>query len=458
MERRVSALAWGLVLIGVALSRPMAAEVSTRECILFAPEAPEQTYRLAASTTATIATQQFHILSASDAVFQATVFFKDSFMPASSRIRFNFLVDGTSAGRVGSPIEYFYRTPANTAGGVEVRGFFQGISAGTHTLSVTAANPNSFEEEIQGIFITTMFVDSSELVATDQRQTSQFAGANNWTTVASVTVPALANRHLFASTYLRGTAPGAVQFRYVLGGVVQDTISFDFRNREDGLVFPIVLKNVTQGQVLQVQAKGFSTTLTITELIAQTLLTYSVLEASSTSPVTINNDWNYYQVTLSPPIYLNELSMSGPVGSSPTQHGTCEFGYGYLSLSQMDSTETEVRLSLFENGVTFDFDIGVQAFSPDPVSSLYQHHSDWGCGVGLFSDRTYQVGHLLRGLCAPSSSTNISVGKRRFQIIVLPAPQTFGHTCTLSPTTPNCPYTCQMTLPLLDTAARNFCN
>lgn len=429
------------------------AEVSSRECWTWVPG---KRVVVPASTTVDLATMQFHLLSGSDAVFNAAVFYQDSSTIPDSRVRYLLSVDG-GLYHLGTATQYFMRTPLNTDGTVHLRDFFQGIPAGDHVATLKVVNVSTSPVQILGTWITPLFVDASEAGVTDQRVFTQTVAATSWTTIGTLTVPPIADRSIYLSGYARGSAAGDVTFRISSGGVTLEKFTMNFRNREDGGIFNFFYKNPNPGTQVLFEAQG-TASLVSTEFSGQTLQRYTILSGLSTAGTTTPNDFNAHTLVATLDTLLNSLSTSGPtVNGNPNQFATCSWGHGYAQMQMSASTEASLQMYLFENGSMFPFDIGVDGHSPDATRNIYRDQNDWGCGVGLFNNKNYHVELELQGLCTGGPS--ISTDRAQVQVVVLPAPNPYNHTCTTSHD-PNCPYACNIN-PLLTQVtepARLLCN
>lgn len=218
-----------MIIAALVLDPPLSAEVSSRECIRGNWLTPNMAWSIPGNTTVDISTMEFHIQSASDIVALAAIIHEDDHdgtpQVEDGRVRFQFRIDGSTAGAIAGPGEFYYRTPRDTTGTLHIRNFFQNISAGTHTLTLRAFNNNPSALTFGLVWLQPLMVDSAETTFADYRNPAPAINSSAFTTLASVTVPAnVISRHLVLSTYVRGSSAGEVAFRYVAAGVVKEAM------------------------------------------------------------------------------------------------------------------------------------------------------------------------------------------------------------------------------------------
>jgi len=449
----------------LSLGTAAQAEVSVRECIRIKGSS-ELSYRIQPMTTVDLISMDFNLLSASDGIFNVTVFHQDSPTPPLSRLRYNVVIDGGNSYRVDVPKEYFARTPAVTDGTAHFQVHFKDIPAGTHTATVRVNNTSATAADVAGAWISPLFVDATEGSAS--AESGSISIGASYVQLAGLTSPALSNRHLILGAYVRGSAAGAIQLRYKVNGTVVETLQDNFRNVDDGVFFPFTVQNAAPGATVTLEALG-PATITATELTAQTIQPYSMIEGVQNSSVSVANDGTLNTVFSSPETTLNALSLSGPQCCQPGHYQACIWGNAFLEMSMPDSSEGEWQM--WWNGKhpgETPFEIGASGISLDPLRDSFRHMPDVVCGVAFFgAGTTYRIDAKLKGL-APFGScaqTPITVHRGRLQVFVLPAPVLVPsggdpHTCNTS-WKADCAYQCAMNpaLPRSPSApARNFCN
>jgi hypothetical protein len=431
------------------------AEVSSRECIVIPPNAQNQAWVVPANSTVTFLTHPFNVYDSSNAVFSGQIFFHDSTQPVGQRVRYDLLVDGSTSGRLTTPIQYYNRTPWTTAGTTSLRAFYTNLSPGNHTLTLSVINNSASALLIWGVYVNALFLDSSEAAVGILSTTTQTV-TTSYSTIAQITIPSITNRHLFLSSYVRATAASPLTLRYLVNGTEVESESFDLHGTDGGALLDWLIQNAVAGQTVQLQAKTSSGTasVTVAELASQAMKTYSVLNLSANDTHTTSGTFgNPVTISTTPSIFLNSLSLSGPAALDVNQYATCMWGTADTSLSMPTSGETELILKLLENGTPFNFDLGVVGHSPEAVTSTFHQQSDLGCGAGFYSNRTYAAQQWLHDLC---SGRTFTYGHRRLQLVVMPAPCPPGqtcpswtstldnHTCTANAPGTTCPFLCSI--------------
>ena len=473
------------VLATLALTTlPAAAEVSVRECIGGPATAPPPgqswAYEIPPSASVNLLTMQFNLYDASDAVFDGQVFVpEDAGAPGKQRVRFNFLVDGSTSGRLTTPIQYYYRTPHTGRSTMSFRAFYQGLGPGDHTATLQLVNNSTSVLTVSGAYIDSLFLNASEAAAGSYNPNSQTVGTS-YTTIGQMNVPTVSNRHLFVSSYIRASAAGTLTFRYLVNGVQKEFKIADFAGLDNGAMVEWLIQNAATGQPITLQAKSStgSATVTVVEMSAQALPQYSVLETVQDNVVSTSGPrWSPVPIASTPAVSLNSLSLSGPQGPAG-DNATCMWGGGDTQLSQSAPSELELLLRMYQNADAFPFDLAHIAYSPTTVPTGYHQQSDLGCGAGLFGPpTTYRVEQQVHDVCG---NRGFTYGHRRLQFLVLPAPCIAGvncnqnwpgtncaldnHTCTSSvPRPPQCQspcaYQCTMnsSLVLKGVPAPNWC-
>jgi hypothetical protein len=402
---------------------PARAEVSSRECIGLASYPPDQAYVIPMGQTVTLLNLDFNVYSDSNAVFAAQIYYHDSSQQVAQRMRYDIQLDGSDAGRLTTPIQYYHRTPAITQGTNSIRAFYTHVTAGTHTASLSIINNNPRDILIAGAFLNSLFVDAGELNASDLSTSTQSVGAT-FTTVGQLTVPNVSGRHLFISSYIRASAAGTATFRYLVNGTEVERQTTNYRNTDDGALLDYIIQGAVPGQLVELQASG-PVTVTVVEMGAQALQQYTVLGATSDSTGSVPSNFAEQQITLTPAMYLSPQSLSGPPSLDGTNFGTCVWGTSDVLTSMTTSGEVETFLHFFQDGNDLypGGDMGVVGNSPDATGATYHQQSDVGCGGGLFPyPHYYQIQQSLRGLCTMKPARQIAYGHRRIQYLVLPAP------------------------------------
>jgi hypothetical protein len=464
----------GLILFGLTAGKA-GAEVSVRECILEAPSTqtnPYQSYVVPASSTVTFSSFQFNLYTASHAVFEAQVFFHDSSQPVGQRVRYDILVDGSTTGRLTTPTLYYNRTPWISQGSTTVRAFYQNLAAGDHTVSLTINNTSTNDLLVFGVFMNSLFVDNSEASASYFNTSTQTVGST-YSTIGQLTIPSAANRSMFVSSYIRATAPGVVNFRYLVNGVQDETVTTNFRNSDNGTLIETILPNAVPGQVVQLQASG-TATVSVVEMAGQELQQYTLMSTTSDTGGSVSGSLVELQIAKTSDIKLNPLSLSGPHDMNDNAY-TCHWGTNDTVLSMSASKEVLMILrDIYDGMVIMDYDAGIVAHSPDATPATYHQISDFVCGAGTSLTATHALRLGLLDLCSGTPNT-MTYGHQRMQYFVLPAPCPPGvpgpycnkqgwptssqqHVCTSEE--PGCPYACQITpgIALQSIPAPNPCN
>jgi hypothetical protein len=429
-----------LFLLTAMLSLPAAAEVSTRECIQIQPP-PGPAYVIPAHTQVTLLTMGFALNDASNAIFAAQIFFPDAASQTlANTARFDLLVDGSTAGRLTTPIQYFTRTPDVTQGIVSVRAFYQNLAATTitdHTLTLVVNNTSGRGFVVHGAYANALFVDAAELAAGSYSNSTQTVGAG-YSTIGQITIPAVSNRHFFVSSHIRGSAPTTMTFRYLVNGVVSEKKTVNFNNLDNGTIVDWLAQNAVAGQQIALQAKANSGTgsVIVVEMAGQAMQTYSVLGYSQDNVYTSSAaglSWINYGAApgaLPPQVLFQagSLSLSGP----PTDGGqsTCQWGTTDSNVSiSPGGSEVILTLGLLANDVLQSgYDLGLAGYSPlDATFAGYRQQTDFGCGGALSAGTKYGVQQGVNNLC--STSPTWWVAHQRLQVVVLPAPCVAGRNC-----------------------------
>ena len=412
------------------------AEDSVRQCIRFAPSG--ERILIPAGQNVQVGYLDFHLNTASDAVFLNSFFWQDSATPPGSFVSYHMHVDGGDAYRLTPGVWSGMRTPLVTDGSQTFEVVNQNIPAGDHTATLIVINNSGTDYELGGFWMQALFTDSSQPASYDQRNYYQTISSSTWTTIGQITVPSTTNGHIVLTSFVRANNVGQVSFRYYAGSQFLKAYVMNFNNQRDGGVFNYILENATPGTTVTLRAKGGGVA-ELTEMVAQAVPAFTVFSGSAGGPIYIPNDWSLYTIAQSPPTYLNALSKPSPNPNNGLQD-TVAWGFGHTGLSMSDSTESLLWLRLFKDSSSTPafHDMGVMGHSPDPQWDQFRQIASWQ-SWGMDPNTPYHIEQSLQGLC--SSGPSIQVHRTFFQVLV--EPRIGSHVCVQGGGQfPNCAYSC----------------